>query len=121
MDKIVEDLKKLIRFKDTVEAGDIVLIAAKKPQMLVYGLVSDIVRDDSKRDEWWHVSMQILSLPPRKVTWTLRTQQMTGLEIFSMDGEDRFMKAVYFGREFPGAGPEKKKKNKAKTTLRRVK
>jgi len=55
------------------------------------------------------------------MTWTLRTQQMTGLEIFSMDGEDRFMKAVYFGREFPGAGPEKKKKNKAKTTLRRVK
>jgi hypothetical protein len=121
MDKIVEDLKKLVRFKDTVEAGDIVLIAAKKPQMLVYALVSDIVRDDTKRDEWWHVSMQILSLPPRKVTWILRTQQMTGLEIFSMDGEDRFMKAVDLGREFPGAGPEKKKKIKEKTALRRVK
>ena len=121
MDKTVENLKKLVRFKDTVEAGDIVLIAGKKQQILLYGLVSDIVRDDTKRDEWWQVSMQILSLPPRKVTWILRTEQMTGLEIFTMDGEDRFMKAVDFGQEIPGGGPEKQNNKKGKTTLRRVK
>lgn len=121
MEKIVKDLKKLVPFKDTVEAGDIVLIAAKKPQMLVYGLVSDVVRDDTKRDEWWHVSMHILSLPPREVTWILRTQQMTGLEIFTMDGEERFMKAIDFGQKRPSAGPEKKKKEPEKPALRRVK
>ncbi len=123
MDKIVKDLQKLVPFKNSLEAGDIVLIAAKKPQMLVYGLVSDIVRDDTKRDEWWHVSMHIMSLPPRKVTWILRTPQMTGQEIFTMDGEDRFMKAVDFGqkKEPPQPGPEKQKKSKEKTTLRRVK
>ena len=49
MDNIIKGLKKLVPFKDTLEAGDIVLIAAKKPQMLVYGLVSDIGRDDTKR------------------------------------------------------------------------
>ena len=44
MEKLVSDLKKIMAFKETVEVGDIVLLAAKKPQMLVYALVSDIVR-----------------------------------------------------------------------------
>ena len=96
MEKLVSDLKKIVAFKDSVEIGDIVLLAAKKPQMLVYALVSDIVRDATKRDEWWHVSMYVLTLPPRKVTWILRTDQMTGQETFTMDGEERFMKAVVF-------------------------
>ena len=121
MDKIVKDLQKLVPFKDTLAAGDIVLIAAKKPQMLVYGLVIDIVRDETKRDEWWQVSMQILTLPPRRTTWTLRTPQMTGLEIFTMDGEQRFMKAVDFGRNSPSRGPEKPKSKKETPALRRVK
>lgn len=121
MDKIVKDLKKLVPFKDTLDAGDIVLIAAKKPQMLVYGLVSDIIRDDTKRDEWWHVSMHILSLPPREVTWILRTEQMTGLEIFTMDGEQRFMKAVNFASRPSPPAKELPKKEKSKTSLRRVK
>ncbi|MDX1775070.1 MAG: hypothetical protein R3297_00655 [Desulfobulbales bacterium] len=121
MDGIVKDLKKLVRFKDTLEKGDIVLIAAKKPQMLVYALVCDIVRDETKRDEWWHVGMHILSLPPRKVTWILRTEQMTGLEIFTMEGEERFMKAVDFGTESPPVEPEKRLMDDEKPALRRVK
>jgi len=121
MEKIVEDLKKMVPFKDTVETGDIVLIAAKKPQMLVYALITDITRDESKKDEWWQISMQILSLPPQKVMWILRTEQVSGLEIFTMDGEQRFMKAVDFGRELPPPETLKKKKDKKKPGLRRVK
>jgi len=121
MDKIVKDLHKLVPFKDTLEAGDIVLIAAKKPQMLVYGLITDIVRDDTKRDEWWQINMHILSLPPRRVSWILRTPQMTGQEIFTMDGEQRFMKAVDFGQNFPLTGPKKQKNKKDTPALRRVK
>jgi len=122
MDQIIKDLQKLLPFKDTIAAGDIVLIAAKKPQMLVYALVSSIIRNDTKRDEWWHVSMHILSLPPRKVTWILRTPQMTGLEVFTMDGEERFMKAV----QFDPRGPKQtrntnSKNNNDKPSLRRVK
>jgi len=94
MEQLVSELKKIIPFKDTVEIGDIVLIVAKEPQMLVYALVSEIVRDPVKRDEWWHLTMHILALPPRTVTWTLRTAQMSGQEIFTMDGEPRFMKAI---------------------------
>ena len=121
MEKIVNDLKKIVSFKDTVEIGDIVLIAAQKPQMLVYALVSDMVRDDAKRDEWWHVSMHILSLPPRKVTWTLRTEQMSGHEIFTMDGEDRFMKAVVFDTKRRPVKDDTKQEKKGKGSLRRIK
>ena len=124
METLVKDLQKLVPFKDTIETGDIVLIAAQKPQMLVYGLVDGIVPDETKRDEWWHVSMHILSLPPRKVTWTLRTPQMTGLEIFTMDGEERFMKAVRFDtkekqsqKHMTNSGQQSKKKS----SLRRIK
>jgi len=122
MDKLIKDLQKLVPFKETLAAGDIVLIAAQKPQMLVYARVVDIVRDETKRDEWWHVSMYILSLPPRKVTWTLRTPQMTGMETFTMDGEARFMKAVQFDPEDQQPGKKvTKQKGKKKSTLRRIK
>ena len=121
MEQIVKDLKKMVPFKDTVETGDIVLIAAKKPKMLVYALITDIVRDESKRDEWWQVSMQLLSLPPQKISWILRTAPMSGQEIFPMDGEPRFMKAVDFGQKTPPAGPVKKMKDQDKPGLRRVK
>ncbi len=121
MEKIVSDLKKIVPFKDTVSIGDIVLIAAKKPQMLVYALVSDIVRDDTKSDEWWHVSMHILSLPPRKVTWILRTEQMTGHEIFSMDGEERFMKAVVFETRKTPDKDDSRQESMGKSSLRRIK
>ena len=122
MENIIKELEKLIQFKDTIEVGDLVLIVAKKPQMLVYGLVYDITRDESKRDEWWHVSMYFLSLPPRNVTWTLRTPQMTGVEIFTMEGEERFMKAVKL--DIPKPLPTKKKtkgQEKKKSSLRRIK
>ncbi len=121
MEKIISDLKKIIIFKDTVDIGDIVLIVAKKPQMLVYALISDMVRDDTKHDEWYHVSMHFLSLPPRKVTWTLRQEQMSGQEIFTMDGEERFMKAVVFDTEKIPEGATQKGKKTGKSSLRRIK
>jgi hypothetical protein len=120
MEKIIGDLKKIIKFKDSVEVGDIVLIAAKKPQMLVYALVNEMTKDETRRDEWYHVGMHILSLPPKKITWTLRPEQMAGLEVFTMEGEDRFMKAVVFDSDKKPEKPSGQKK-KAKATLRRIK
>ncbi len=96
MEKIIAELKTVFPFKDTTQEGDIVLIVAEEPQLMVYALVTDIKRDVTKRDEWWHVTMHILTVPPQKVVWTLRYEQMSGMEIFSMGGEKRFVKAIDF-------------------------
>ncbi len=99
MEQMIDELKKVIRFKDTTEEGDIVLMAGKEPRVLIYALVTDIARDTSKRDEWWFVTIHFLTVPLHKAVWILRTAQMTGQEIFTMDGSERFVKAVDFGRK----------------------
>ena len=96
MQKIVEELRQLISFKDSTNVGDIVLIAAKEPRMLFYAYVNKIERDSTRREEWWHVHFTLLSVPMQKMAWTLRTEQFTGKEIFTMGGEERFVKAVNF-------------------------
>jgi hypothetical protein len=121
MQKIVEELKQLIPFKDTTDVGDILLIAAKEPQLLVYAHVNDIERDTSRRDEWWHLHLTMLAIPLQKMTWTLRTDQMTGKEIFTMGGEERFVKAVDFGKKGDSGQPETLKAKKKISTLKRVK
>jgi len=119
MEHLVEELKKLVRFKDTTAVGDIVLIASLEPKMLAYALVTEIVRDKTKRDEWWHVTMHLLAVPPQPMTWTLRTEQLAGLEIFTMNGEKRFVKAVDFGLASPKK-PEGERKAFPKKALLRV-
>jgi hypothetical protein len=99
MKNIVEELKNLIAFKETTDAGDIVMIAAKEPKMLFYAFVNKVERDTSRKDEWWHVHLTLLSVPLQKITWTLRTEQMNGQEIFTMGGEERFLKAVDLGEK----------------------
>ncbi|CAG36998.1 hypothetical protein [Desulfotalea psychrophila] len=94
MQTMVKELKLLLPFKETTEVGDIILIVAKEPQILQYAVVTGIDRDDSRKDEWWHVHFSFLSIPLQKASWTLRTDQMTGQEIFTMGGEERFVQAV---------------------------
>lgn len=125
MQKFVDELKTLIPFKDVTAVGDIVLIAAKQPQMLVYAKVTSIERDFTRRDEWWHVHLAVLSIPVQQMVWTLRTPQMTGMEIFTMGGEERFVKAVDFGIQ-PQPLPQDENRAPVKpaakiTPLRRVK
>ena len=113
MQKTVESLKEIIPFKDTTEEGDIVLVVCKNPDMLYYAYIEEIERDVSRRDEWWHVHMQLLTIPLQKAVWTLRTPQMTGMEIFTMGGEERFVKAIEVGKaDLPEPVPEEKKKGK---------
>ena len=121
MEKLLAELNKIIRFKDTTDIGDIVLIVAANPQVLSYALVTDIKRDMSKRDEWWQVTMQVLAIPPQKITWILRTPQMTGMRIFTMNGEQRFVKAVAFRDDAASSVRKKEGTIKKKPQLRRVK
>ena len=94
IEKIVNDLKNIFVFKETTQAGDIVLIVAER---IMYAMVTGIERDYAKKEEWWQVNMQLLTIPPQKIAWTLRTPQFTGQEIFTMGGEERFVKAIDFG------------------------
>lgn len=119
--KIVEGLKELMPFKDTTDIGDVILIVAKEPQLLAYAHVNDIVRDTSRRDEWWQIHITMLSLPLQKLTWTLRTEQMTGQEIFTMGGEERFIKAIDFSEHRDTAQPAITKAKKKISPLKRVK
>ena len=94
MEQMIEELKTVIPFKETTDIGDIVLIVGHNPQMIIYSVVTSIERDPSKKDEWWHIGLTFLTVPLQKVVWTLRTEQMTGQEIFTMGGEKRFFKAI---------------------------
>jgi len=94
IEKIVNDLKNIFVFKETTQVGDIVLIVAER---IMYALVTGIERDYGKKEEWWQVSLQLLTIPPQKVAWALRTPQFTGQEIFTMGGAERFVKAIDFG------------------------
>ena len=124
MKKLVEELKGLIKFKKTTDQNDIVLIAAKEPQMLFFAHVGVIERDSSRKEEWWHVPLTVLSIPLQKLTWTLRTEQMTGKEIFTMGGNERFVQAVDLSENDLTATIEKtvsKTKKIKKSGLKRVK
>ena len=97
MEKLAAELKKIMPFKDETGKGDLVLIAAQEPQMLVYALVGAIERDQTRKAEWWQVTLHMLTVPPQTVVWTLREPQFTGRETFTMGGEGRFIQAVRLG------------------------
>lgn len=112
MEKIVNELKEVFAFKESTEAGDIVLVLTENPQSVLYAYVAKIERDEANlREEWWRVSLQVLSFPPQKVVWILRTPQFTGQEIFTMGGDKRFIKALDFSERGDDKGSDVKKKS----------
>ncbi len=124
IEQVVIDLKKVVPFKKVTSEGDIVLIVTDKPRTIVYALIRSIVRDNAKRGEWWHVTMHALAIPPQQMTWTLRTPQFSGEEIFTMKGDKRFMQAVNLKKIVSGIqlGLDKRVlKPKKKAMLRVVK
>jgi hypothetical protein len=125
MENLVAELKKRVLFKDTTTVDDIVLLASHDPQTLVYAKVTNIEPDKTRKEAWWNLTMQVLSVPPREVVWTLREPQFTGQEVFSFGGIEHFMKAVRF-ESAQAASPltgvkDKEKSKKSKAQLRIVK
>ena len=122
MEELIKELKKTFSFKAETQLGDIVLIVAEKPQAMLYALVADIVRDETRVAEWWYVTMHLLTFPPQKITWIMREPQFTGKEIFTMGGEKRFVQALHF--VVPDeSGPKEKSSgaNQKKPALRVIK
>ncbi|CAK8716422.1 MAG: hypothetical protein D3913_15170 [Candidatus Electrothrix sp. LOE1_4_5] len=94
MEKIIQELRKLVPLKETTDVGDIVLVLIEETEMISYALITGIEPDTTRKDEWWEVQMQLLSVPLQPLTWTLRTEQFTGQETFTMGGKGRFIQAV---------------------------
>ncbi len=120
LEAVIREIEQTFKMKGTTDVGDVVLILAENPLTMLYGLVTQIEPDVSRQDQWWHLEMQILSFPPQKVVWTLRESQFTGLEIFSMGGEKRFVKSLDFFEDetkLDGIVPE----TREKPILRRIK
>ncbi len=94
MEKLVAELKRILTFKEDTNEGDLVIVAAEEPQLLVYAMVGPIERDETRKDAWWHVTLHLLGIPLQTVVWTLREPQFTGREIFTMAGNPHFIKAI---------------------------
>jgi len=105
MEKLLKELKKLVPFKKTTDVGDIVLVVVEETEMAGYALVTGIEPDHTRKDEWWKVHMQLLSVPPQPLVWTLRTEQFTGQETFTMGGKARFVQAIHFETEAGATDP----------------
>ena len=109
-------------FKDGTEPGDLALLVTEDPQMATYARIAAIERDFSKKQEWWHVTFHLLTIPPQKMVWTLRTEQFTGREIFTMGGKKKFFQAIRFEEPGPTAEkPGEKAGVQRKSSLRLVK
>ena len=123
IEEIVKELRKVMRFKQSTAEGDLLLVVMENPRTVFYAMLTGIERDISKKDEWWHLTLHILTVPPQKIVWTLRAEQFTGREIFTMGGEKRFIQAVSFEdeEEIPKDKKRGKKGGGEKSSLRLVK
>ena len=83
--KFIEDIKEAVPLKETISINDIIIFVIK--QYVVYGMVTEIVKDTAKLGDWWHVSFILFGIPNSKSTIILITPQMTGKEIFTINGE----------------------------------
>lgn len=99
MEKLVEELKFQVPFKEKTEIGDTVIMLRENEDGQISGhfaLVLGFERDATKKDEWWHVHFVFQELPPQPRTIILETAHFTGQEIFTMGGRKVFIKAVNF-------------------------
>lgn len=94
MDAILKSLKKSFGFKETTDIGDVIVVVHLDKQMLTFGRVFDILRDETKRGDWWNVYIQYLTIPPHVEAIKLRTPQYSGKEEFTVKGERIFMAAL---------------------------
>ena len=113
-EKNMNILKKNMYIKDDTNEKDLIILAM--PDMILYGFVHEIIRDQAvKTGTWWHVTFTILSVPLLTTTLIMRTEQMTGQETFTVNGEDRFFAALDTDKLHQEKIPIEEEKPKAKT------
>jgi hypothetical protein len=111
-DKLVDDFKAKLAFKDDTAEGDVIAIVKEiTPRQTAadYAQVVEFTADPTKKAEWWHVRLLFLNFPVVNVVFTLQAPHFTGSEIFTMGGKKVFIKALDLksyreGREAPPEG-----------------
>jgi hypothetical protein len=97
LEKLVEEIRLQVPFKEETEIGDIVAIISEidiRKSTLSYARVMSFQRNLAKRDEWWLVGLVFLDLPLNYRTYILQSPQFTGREIFTINGKKTFIKAI---------------------------
>ena len=112
--ELVEKISKVIRYKDGIQVGDIILII--KPTIYFYGLVKEIKQDFKKG--WWVISFTSITVPPQDFMWQLKEEYMIG-EVFTMGGVPTFLKSVDFnGQPIPKVEENKQAKKNHLTLIK---
>ncbi|MDR1677501.1 MAG: hypothetical protein LBS44_03820 [Deltaproteobacteria bacterium] len=97
VDQIVEELRLKVPFKATTNLGDVILMVRENEAGLVEIMFSRILGlspEIKHRQEWWHVDMVFLTIPLNYATLIVNADQLTGKEIFTINGRKVFLKAV---------------------------
>jgi len=114
-EKNIAELKKNILIKNDTNEKDLIILAM--PDMIIYGFVHEIVRDQAvKTGTWWHVTFTLLVVPLMTTTLIMRTEQMTGQETFTVNGEDRFFAALDTDKMYQEKVPIEEEKPKSKVS-----
>ena len=115
-EKNITELKKNILIKNDTNEKDLIILAM--PDMIIYGFVHEIVRDQAvKTGTWWHVTFTLLVVPLMTTTLIMRTEQMTGQETFTVNGEDRFFAALDTDKMYQEKVPIEEEKEKPKSKV----
>ncbi|MDR1110028.1 MAG: hypothetical protein LBP92_04860 [Deltaproteobacteria bacterium] len=97
IEKIVEELRLKVPFKEGTQAGDVILIVRENEAGLVeivFARVIGYAPEIRHRQEWWHVDLVLLSIPLGYATFVVNADQLSGKEIFTIKGRKVFIKAV---------------------------
>jgi hypothetical protein len=97
IEQIVEELRLKVPFKEGTSAGDVVLIVREDEAGLAeifFARVTGYALETRHRQEWWHVGLAFLTIPLRYATFVVSADQISGKEIFTMNGRKVFIKAV---------------------------
>jgi hypothetical protein len=86
---MLNNLKKVMRFKSGTGPGDCILVGT--PSGLFFGLVRAI--EPNQKKNWYNLRFTMLAIFLADITWILRPPQMNG-EIFTINDKEHFVIGV---------------------------
>ena len=98
-EKFVKSITDKMILKNDLNIGDLALIFLENNVAFV--VITDIKKNPRPKVAWWDVTFKLLTIPLQEISWTLRHEQMTGQEHFTINGENRFFAPIDVGQSIP--------------------